>query len=262
MAPPCARSNPAGVVAAMQLARLLEREIGDSRRRETPPRAAPTDRWSAKRSGDGGAGSQGQPLGELAVDDDRRRLGRPRRQAGLSPDTSRHVCRSAPARDVEQRRRHRGVRPPTTSGRRDRGGRSPPRALPADAAIDAGELRRVRHRHPESPLSVATTRTSYPALSRRSRNDTSRPDDSRSMSNNSAPITATPAIASAARAGSAVIVRHARARAVIGGPATRRRGEAASTTRRGRRRRQGERRRRPPSRQSMRVTRTNSSGVS
>ena len=44
-----------------------------------------------------------------------------------------------------------------------------------------------------------------------SRNDTSSPGDSISMSNSSAPITATPAIASAARAGSAVIVRHASA---------------------------------------------------
>jgi len=49
--------------------------------------------------------------------------------------------------------------------------------------------------------SVARTRMSNPARSRRSRNDSTRPRDSSSMSNSSAPTAATPRIASALRAG-------------------------------------------------------------
>jgi hypothetical protein len=51
----------------------------------------------------------------------------------------------------------------------------------------------------DSP-SLLTTRMSKPDLSRRSANDSSSPRDSSSMSNSSAPMTATPVIASSVRA--------------------------------------------------------------
>src|SRR5882724_9213096 len=66
------------------------------------------------------------------------------------------------------------------------------------------------------------TRMSYPAVSSKSRNDTSMPRDSSSMLKSSAPMTATPVMASTARAGLLTTVRHARPHAVMALPADQR----------------------------------------
>ena len=84
---------------------------------------------------------------------------------------------------------------------------------------------------PGSGESVAVTRTSNPTLSSRSRNETTSPRDSSSMSNSSAPTAAIPMMPSAVRPGWRTRLRAAKTRALIGVSAPALLPEAATTTR-------------------------------
>ena len=122
----------------------------------------------------------------------------------------------------------------TTSACRTRSWRTA--SIPGIAAISAESAVAWASSGPlNGGASEARTRTSNPERPRRSPNDTTRPCESRSMSNSNAPIAATPKMPSTDRAGWRTNPSHARrdARPTTGGPEPTPAGEEVSTRRSG-----------------------------
>ena len=141
----------------------------------------------------------------------------------IRPITGRPVCQTSPV----------AVRIGTAS------------ATPGSLAIcAAAPVASVRRMPPGSGESVAVTRTSKPTLSSRSRNDTTSPRDSSSMSNSSAPTAAMPMMPSAVRPGCRTRLLTAKIRALIDASTRSPRPAATTMTRRRWRPRQAAR---PPS---------------